>query len=436
MSTKSSDRTPDAKPSKIYDLGLILAPILVAVGVWLVALQIPAEDYPNYPINTIFTYVVIGTIVFTSLLIWIDLKRNGVGNIKRTLWFIFSLVLWPLVYPIYFYKRSKTKRVVKFLFGLIIVSTFLMSSFLFYSSVEGVTEDRQIVLDACRQGDAERCDNLLAACSTDFDQSCHELGVIYRGDATEVEPDLGLALELFIKGCEDDHKLSCETLEEYDGACVSYVYVSDECSPVVSVLMNSCEGGFMFACNLLSDVHQGGILALGKDPLALAAKYRIMACEGKYKFACVYLDATLITICDKGTREECILALQFYETSCDNGFGKSCFASGNAYYVVEALRNEKARSFDYFAKGCENGHKDACANVAALYRKGEFVNQNEETALQFHIKACDLGSSRGCYFAGDYHKKGVGAEQNSAKAAEYFAKACEAPDVKWDYCKS
>jgi len=113
---------------------LLIIPLVAFILMWVWIADMPRPKDPELFLNL----VLIGTIISTAILVYVESSKLGFGTLKKDkkpiVYFIGMVLLWPIVYPIYLYRRRK-KGKKKRLIIAIILSFVFSGSYLFLNRI-------------------------------------------------------------------------------------------------------------------------------------------------------------------------------------------------------------------------------------------------------------------------------------------------------------
>jgi hypothetical protein len=211
----------------------------------------------------------------------------------------------------------------------------------------------RILMDGCRQGDAE---------------SCLWLGFAYeRGRGVPADP--AAALRAFATACDGDSAIGCAALGRMylDGSAGG----QPDPARALPYLKSACDHAYAFAC-----------AGAGRANDALGHPAEAFADHAK--------------ACDLGEEEhdECRLAASM------------------AYYGRDGLAPDKGRARDLFLHGCQKGDAEACEWTGAI----EVEAGNLLSGIHAFSQACDLGRGAACMRGAELDELAFSAGELYAKA--------------------
>jgi erythromycin esterase len=122
------------KPRKLMGWLLLIIPLMAVLLMWGWISDLPWSKGPELFLNL----ALIGTIISTAILVYVEASKLGFGTQKKEqkpiVYFIGMVLLWPIVYPIYLYRRRKKKKKNRLVIG-IILSLVFSGSYLFFNRI-------------------------------------------------------------------------------------------------------------------------------------------------------------------------------------------------------------------------------------------------------------------------------------------------------------
>lgn len=189
-----------------------------------------------------------------------------------------------------------------------------------------------------------------------------------------------------------------------------------------ATLMTACDGGEGAACAEL------GVLFMGKQDAARAAKYDELGCTKGVLSACSNL-SSLVFYGQGGIAADEVRALELARKACDGGFAGGCF--NQAFVLAEgskAVRDEGAAAKTY-ERACKAGHLGGCRNFGLHLMTGRGVAADEKRGATFYERACTGGDAAGCSNLGYAYENAQGVKKDVARAAKLYERGCIGGDA-------
>ncbi|MEM1371625.1 MAG: tetratricopeptide repeat protein, partial [Pseudomonadota bacterium] len=132
----------------------------------------------------------------------------------------------------------------------------------------------------------------------------------------------------------------------------------------------------------------------------------------------------------KGTQQNFVEAINWYERSAKQGFAQSLYRLGTLYERGLGTQKDNAKAADYYRQAADRGNVKAMHNLAVLSASGSNASPDYTTAAQWFAKAADHGLNDSQFNLAVLFSNGLGVEKNLAEAYKFFALSARSGDAE------
>jgi TPR repeat protein len=226
---------------------------------------------------------------------------------------------------------------------------------------------------------------LEAACRLEHAASCNRLGLVY-GEGRGVLKDSARGTAFLERACELRSGVACANLAGFGGRTEV-----DE----LALFQKSCDLESPLGCAWLG-VRK---LALKKSDTRLALTQLQAGCEGFIGFACGHLGAHYAE--GTGLPQDDEKAADFYERSCQLGYGSGCIGWSGALREGKGRKRDAAEALAALKDACRFDRQDGCFALGVAYLRGLGGPKDENAAKQQLGVACDANHAEACRVLAD-----------------------------------
>jgi TPR repeat protein len=228
---------------------------------------------------------------------------------------------------------------------------------------------------------------------------------------------------MFIEACSLDDKRACDFAGRL--TLVGEGVVRDV-TKGLSLLEQSCDGGFVVACAIAARwLGEANHAAEVEGAPEARARFEVkQACLSSEADACYQMGLSYYFGRDSFPSDRA-RAAQAYERACALGDSRACNNLGDALAYGEGVTRAVERAASLFDKACHLGEALGCSNLGYVVEHGVGVARDRRRAQELYRDACSTGEVYGCLHSAMLAAVERGAPTDPARALAYWRRGCD-----------